>query len=239
VLIYLLRHDVRLSDNPIFHAASLCATRKRNSPHSSNDIPAREDSPIPREDVPAFTHLLPVYIFPAHQVEVSGFVPAGSKRCPYPEARSKVAGVWRTGSHRAKFMAQGVWDLKEQLVNLDCDSGLKVRAGMVGDVVEHMLDWYEDDGGDGKKADIAGVWMVSEEGTEEKYDEDQVKRLAEERGVDFKVWDDEKYYIDECVILRHIVEVLCAIRTNTYQSRPPIRQHLRVTERLHHISQVT
>jgi deoxyribodipyrimidine photo-lyase len=200
VLIYLIRHDVRLSDNPIFHAASLCVEQERGGSESSQDTRSREDSLISHEDVPAFTHLLPVYIFPAHQVEVSGFVPAGSERCPYPEARSQVAGVWRTGPHRAKFMAQGVWDLKERLENLGCDSGVQVRVGMVGDVVEHMLDWYDGDDGDGKRAEVAGIWMAGEEGTEEKIDEAEVKRLADERGVELKVWGDEKYYIDECVL---------------------------------------
>jgi len=210
VLIYLIRHDVRLSDNPIFHAASLCAAQKEDGSESSHDTRDREDSLISSEDVPAFTHLLPVFIFPAHQVEVSGFAPAGSNRCPYPEARSQVAGVWRTGPHRAKFMAQGVWDLKESLINLGCESGVEVRVGMVGDVVENMLDWYEGDDDHGKRAEIAGIWMAGEEGTEEQADEADVKRLAHERGVELKVWGDEKYYIDECVSsVRHLVEDLC------------------------------
>jgi deoxyribodipyrimidine photo-lyase len=200
VLIYLIRHDARLSDNPIFHAASLCAAQIKDDSLLSDDTRGREDSLVPGEDGSAFTHLLPVYIFPAQQVEVSGFIPTGSDPCPYPEARSEVAGVWRTGPHRAKFMAQGVWDLKERLTDLGCGSGVEVRLGMVSDVVEHMLDWYEGDGGDSRRAEIAGIWMVGEEGSEENTDEAEVKRLADERGVDLKIWSDEKYYIDECVL---------------------------------------
>jgi deoxyribodipyrimidine photo-lyase len=199
VLVYILRHDVRLSDNPIFHAAYISAAQKRQSKEDlSQDTRRREDSLVPQDDVPTFTHLLPIYIFPAHDVEVSGFVPTGAKRCPYPEARSRVAGVWRTGPHRARFMAQGVWNLKNSLENLGCNSGLEVRVGMVGDVVEHLLDWYDqDDGTGGKRADVIGIWITSEEGTEEKDNEAELERLAEQRNIEFKVWNDEKYYVDE------------------------------------------
>ncbi|KAF2689166.1 cryptochrome [Lentithecium fluviatile CBS 122367] len=236
VLIYILRHDVRLSDNPIFLAASALWSRKRSSIDAA-DVRPREDSLVSKEDAPAFTHLLPVYIFPAHQVEVSGFVPASSGRCPYPEARSRVAGVWRTGPHRAKFVAQGVWDLKKRLGNLDCDSGMEVRVGMVGDVVEHMLDWYEKDEGDGgHRADVAGIWMTGEEGTEEKVDEAEVERLAEERGVEFKVWDDEKYYIDDRDLPFDNISDLPNVYTTYRKSLEPLR--LRPREPLSPIKQL-
>lgn len=84
------------------------------------------------------------------------------------------------------------------LGNLGCDSGMEVRVGMIKDVVEHMLDWYEETV-DGSRGEVAGIWMTSEEGTEEEHDEGEVRQLAKKRGVELKVWDDEKYYIDECV----------------------------------------
>ena len=108
-------------------------------------------------------------------------------------------------------MAQGVWDLKERLANLGCDSGLEVRAGMVSDVVKHMLDWYEgeDNGGD-NRAEVAGIWMTGEEGTEERNEEAEVKRVADEKGVALKVWRDEKYYIDECVHPLPSAQIACS-----------------------------
>jgi deoxyribodipyrimidine photo-lyase len=203
ILIYILRRDLRLSDNPVFHRASLSPTRCtiKSEPSLVTDAREREDSLTSDTDNLNFTHLLPVYVFPANQVEISGFLPSPALRSPYLEARSRVAGLWRTGPHRAKFIAEGVWDLKEQLEGLGCASGLEVRVGMIGEVVKHMLDWYLEGKHEerGSKADIAGIWMTNEDGTEEKQAEAEVKTIATEHGVTFKVWDDVKYYIDECV----------------------------------------
>ncbi|ORY00379.1 FAD binding domain of DNA photolyase-domain-containing protein [Clohesyomyces aquaticus] len=193
ILIYILRRDLRLSDNPLFHQASLLTAKDSSTPKIHN----REDSIISALDTPFATHFLPVYVFPAHQVEVSGFLASPEQRSPYPEAKSAVAGVWRTGPHRARFMAEGVWDLKESLEK--CDSGLEIRVGMIGEVVQNMLKWYSEGDGDGngKRADVAGIWMTNEEGAEEKSDEAHVRDVAQQHGVEFKLWDDEKYYIDD------------------------------------------
>lgn len=110
-----------------------------------------------------------------------------------------VANVWRCGPHRAKFMAEGAWDLKESLENLNSGSGLVVRVGMIREVVDHILKWYTEpaETGGQQRGDVAAVWMTDEEGTEEKDDEDAVRRVADKYGVDFKLWLNEKYYIDE------------------------------------------
>jgi deoxyribodipyrimidine photo-lyase len=192
VLIYLLQQDVRLSDNPIFHAASLQSSIAESSAELS-DTPSREDSLVSTQDEPYFTHFLPVYIFPANQIEVSGFLADSTQRNPYPEARSRIAGLWRTGVHRAKFMAEGVWDLKEKLESLGCGSGLELRVGRIEEVVEHMLDEIID----GDQMDVAGVWMTSQEGTEEKCSRQRIKNITAQRDIDFKLWEDVKYYIDE------------------------------------------
>lgn len=205
ILIYILRRDVRLSDNPVFQRASLLFSNN-DAVSSSSEFPkthSREDSLILDHDLPDFTHLLPVYIFLANQVEVSGFLSSSADISPYPEARSQVAGIWRTGPHRAKFIAEGVWDLKERLEGLGCGSGLHITVGMMGDVLRDLLDWYAvEKDGDGTKAEVAGIWITNEEGTEEKDDEEVVRNIANERGINFKVWEDEKYYIDECVSAR-------------------------------------
>lgn len=111
-------------------------------------------------------------------------------RSPYPEARSQVGGFWRCGHHRAKFLAESVWDVKKGLENLG--SGLEIRVGMVGDVVRAVLDGYKD-------GEITGLWMTEEEGVEEKREERSVRKEVEKRGAKFRIWKDEKYFVDEYV----------------------------------------
>lgn len=170
VLIYLLRRDLRLSDNPILHEIG---KRFQQSQHP-------------------YTHLLPVYVFAAQQIEVSGFLTSDSDRSPFPEARSNAAGFWRCGHHRAKFLAEAVWNLKKSLGGLG--SGLEIRVGMVGQVLKEMLDAFS-----AQNTEVAGVWMTEEEGVEEKREERDVRGAAEGAGTEFKLWTDEKYFVDECV----------------------------------------
>ena len=168
VLIYLLRRDLRFADNPILHEISKTF---RQSQHP-------------------FTHLLPVYVFAAQQVEVSGFLSSDSDRSPYPEARSNVAGFWRCGPHRTKFLAESIWDLKKSLGGVG--SGLEIRVGMVGQVVKDMLDGFQK-----SSTEVVGVWMTSEEGVEEAAEEHDVRKAAEGAKAQFRLWTDEKYYVDE------------------------------------------
>ena len=168
VLIYLLRRDLRLADNPIFN----------------------EISKVFQQSQHPYTHLLPVYIFAAQQIEVSGFLSSGSERSPFPEARSNAGGFWRCGQHRAKFLAESVWDLKKSLGNVG--SGLEIRVGMAGQIIKDLLEAFKKE-----STDIVGVWMTDEEGVEEKREERDVKKAAEGAGTEFKLWTDEKYYIDE------------------------------------------
>ncbi|RFU32596.1 hypothetical protein B7463_g3734, partial [Scytalidium lignicola] len=177
LLIYILRRDLRQTDNPILH------TLATSSDHG-------------------FTHLLPVYIFPAQQIEVSGFlVPsedatAPTSKSPYPEAKSKVGGFWRCGPHRAKFLAESVWDLKSSLE--DVGSGLCVRVGMVPDVVSGLVEGFQGSNEDeSKRFNVGAVWMTSEEATEEKEEEKCTKEACEGLGVEFKLWRDEKYFVDD------------------------------------------
>lgn len=173
VLVYVLRRDLRLADNPIFHEVSRLSQQSQHP----------------------FTHFLPIYTFPANQVEVSGFLSSQAQKSPYPEARSQVGGFWRCGNLRAKFLAESVWDLKNDLERVG--NGLQVRAGTVHDVVRSTLQGYAD-----RKEDfeISGVWMTGEDGVEEKREERDVKKLCKEFGTDFKLWVDEKFLIDEYVL---------------------------------------
>ena len=140
VLVYLLRRDLRLADNPVFH-----------------DI-ARLNS----QSQKPFTHLLPVYVFSADQVEVSGFLSSDEERSPYKEARSAIGGFWRCGRLRSKFVAESVWDLKKDLQSIG--SGLEIRVGAVQDAVRSVLDGFRSRDG----FEVHGLWMTSEEGWEGK-----------------------------------------------------------------------
>jgi deoxyribodipyrimidine photo-lyase len=165
VLLYVMRRDLRLSDNSIFHSLS---TQKDHG----------------------FTHLLPLYVFPAQQLEVSGFID-GDAKSPYPEARSEVGAFWRCGPHRVKFLSESVWDLKTGLEKVG--SVLCIRVGMLGEVVKKIL---ESDEGQMK---VSAVWMTEEEGVEEGREQRDVKNACESQDVDLKLWVDEKYLVDEFV----------------------------------------
>lgn len=166
ILIYLMRRDLRLSDNPIFDSLS--------------------------KDNQGFTHLLPLYVFPAQQIEVSGFIPKGSSATsPYPEARSGVGRFWRCGPHRAKFMAEAVWDLKDNLRGVNSD--LCIRVGMVGEVVQELVRKFNER----NDSSVGAVWMTLEDTTEEKQEEANVRAACSEADVEFKTWKDEKYLVDE------------------------------------------
>ena len=166
-LIYLLRRDLRINDNPVFHSLS-----------TQKDYP--------------FAHVLPLYIFNAQQLEVSGFIPEGDgAKSPYKEARSQVSGFWRCGPHRNKFLADTVWDLKKGLE--DTGSGLCIRVGSTLDVIRSLIPQLS--GKPGLK--VKAIWMVGEDGIEENAEERAVRDICTEADIDFKLWNDEKYLIDE------------------------------------------
>lgn len=168
ILIYLLRRDLRFADNPILNEVSKAFQQSQHP----------------------YTHLLPVYVFAAQQIEVSGFLRLDSGRSPYPEAKSLAGGFWRCGQHRSRFLAESVWDLKRSLEG--AGSGVEIRIGMLGQVVKEMLEALRKD-----NVEVAGVWMTEEEGVEEKREERDVRKAAEDSDTQFKLWIDEKYYVDE------------------------------------------
>ncbi|KAH6697533.1 DASH family cryptochrome, partial [Plectosphaerella plurivora] len=196
ILIYLLRHDLRVSDNPIFH--HLASVKDQG-----------------------FTHLVPVYVFPAQQIEVSGFIRDGSKS-PYPEARSQLGNYWRCGPHRAKFLAQSVWNLKKSLQTLGND--LCIRAGNFEDTLESLLKGFAE-----KKQKVGAVWMVGEEAVEEKRDERDIARLCSEHGVDWKLWQDEKYFVDDQDNNLKDPQDLPDVFTTYRKTQEPLRERPRPT----------
>lgn len=162
VLLYVLRHDLRVSDNPIFHHLS-------TADHG-------------------FKYVLPVFVFP-RQIELSGFLKEGAKS-PYPPAKSQVGNFWRCGPHRAKFLAQAIWDLKKTLEAHK--SGLLIRFGDHGDVVTRIIHHFKS-----SKTPVTDVWMTDDVAHEELQQQKAVAAACKSSAVNFQLWTDEKYFIDE------------------------------------------
>lgn len=208
VLIYLVRRDLRLADNPIFNEISRL--------HNQSQKP--------------FTHVLPVFVFPAEQVEVSGFLSSEQERSPYAEARSRVGGFWRCGRLRAKFLAESVWSLKDDLVG--AGSGLAVRVGTVKDAVQSILDGYRER----SDAEVHGLWMTGEEAWEEEKEEDHVRDLMSREDKEFKLWSDEKYFLADDDLPFKDIKQLSDVFTNFRKTVEPLRdaprRHLPKPEKL-------
>ncbi|KAK5133117.1 hypothetical protein LTR08_008141 [Meristemomyces frigidus] len=207
VLIYLVRRDLRLADNPILHELSRL--------HGQSQKP--------------FTHVLPVYVFPAEQVEISGFLSSEQERSPYPEARSAVGGFWRCGKLRAKFLAESVWDLKQHLESVG--SGLEVRVGSVKDAVRSILDGYRER----SDAEIQGLWMTGEDAWEEADEERHVRELLHGENKEFRIWADEKYFVDDRDLPkdpRQLSDVFTAFRKTVEPLRAAPRKELPLPDKL-------
>ncbi|KAK3394017.1 putative cryptochrome [Podospora didyma] len=190
VLIYLLRRDLRIGDNPVLnHLAT--------------------------EPGHGFDFLLPVYGILPHQTEVSGFIDDGGKS-PFPEARSQVGNFWRCGPHRAKFMGEAVWDLKKSLESLG--SGLVVRVGKIEDVAQSLIEGLAKNG-----HEVGAVWMTEHEGTEEHHDEKAVAAVCANNGVEYKLWADEKYFIDDRDVGLETPQDLPDVFTLYRKSAEPLR----------------
>lgn len=164
ILIYIVRRDLRVADNPILNHLA-----------SSTDH--------------GFTHLLPVHIIAPNQIEASGFLKDGEKS-PFPEARSEIAGFWRCGPHRARFIAHSLWNMKENLTKLGND--LTIRIGSPAEIVKGLVEGLKE-----SQKPVGAVWMIGEEGFEEERDEKDVAKVCSAFGIDHQVWVDEKYFIDE------------------------------------------
>ncbi|PNS14878.1 hypothetical protein CAC42_2107 [Sphaceloma murrayae] len=202
VLVYVLRRDLRIADNPVFH----------------------EVAKLSQQSQRPFTHFLPLYIFPANQIEVGGFVAGPGKRSPYPDARSQVGGFWRCGPHRAKFIAESVWDLKKDLDKVKSD--LIIRVGSVNDAVRSLLQGFADGKGD---AEVSAVWMTAEEGVEEKREERDVKQLCGQFKADFKMFKDEKYFVDDRDLPFQSARELSDVFTSFRKTVEPLREAPRKT----------
>ncbi|KAK3113266.1 hypothetical protein LTR53_009604 [Teratosphaeriaceae sp. CCFEE 6253] len=196
VLIYLVRRDMRLADNPILHELARL--------HKQSQKP--------------FTHVLPVFVYTAEQLEVSGFLAPGETRSPYPEARSDVGGFWRCGRLRAKFLGESVWDLKKDLERVG--SGLEIRVGMIQDVVRSILDGYRER----SDAEVHGFWMANEDAWEEHDEQGKIRELCDKEDKEFRLFTDEKYFVDDRDLPITQPRELSDVFTNFRKTVEPLRQ---------------
>ncbi|KAF5021325.1 hypothetical protein F66182_6647 [Fusarium sp. NRRL 66182] len=193
LLVYLLRRDLRVIDNPILHHLA-------TSDHG-------------------FTHLLPIYILPPHQIETSGFV-VENQKSPYPPARSQVGRFWRCGPLRAKFQAECIWDVKENLENIS--SGMLIRIGNFDDVLKNLIQSLHE-----SHRSVDAVWMTEEVSKEEKDDQNAVSSVCSEEGIDFKLWQDEKYYVDDRDTRLSSPKDLPDVFTTYRKTQEPLRERPR------------
>ncbi|GAA6055547.1 hypothetical protein JCM3770_006780 [Rhodotorula araucariae] len=154
VVITLHRNDLRVHDNALFH-------------HAHDDVHA---------DV---THVLPVFVFDERFVELSGF--PGYKR-EGPEARTRLCKFWRTGAFRARFLAEGVYDLRDTLRRRGSD--LLIRFGKMEDVTADIARTLIENGDE-----VHEVFLQEEFYTEEKSIERKLRRKLQQFGVELRCFD--------------------------------------------------
>lgn len=169
IVVYLLRQDLRTADNPLFHYLS-----RTGGKHG-------------------YTHLLPVYVLPPDQMELSGLVKDG-ETFPYSYSLSEVSRIWKCSPHRARFLAESVWDLKSKLEALG--SGLIIPAGSFPDVLESIVQHYADHN-DGPQ--VAAVWLTEGFLPEEVIEQQAMASFCEKVGVRFTPFRDHRWFIDKYV----------------------------------------
>ncbi|GAA5832545.1 hypothetical protein JCM3766R1_003118 [Sporobolomyces carnicolor] len=125
------------------------------------------------------THVLPVYVFDERFLELSGF--PGYKR-EGPPAKTRVCGFWRTSSFRAKFIAEGVYDLKKNLREKGSD--LLVRWGKLETVVDDVVKQLKENGDE-----VDHVYLQKEFYSEELAIERKLRKILDAENVHFKLFD--------------------------------------------------
>ena len=127
----------------------------------------------------AGTHLLPIYVYDERHIELSGlpnYVRQG------PEARTRICKFWRTSVFRARFMTEGIYDLKDRLKNRNSD--LLVRFGKLEEVVDEVVGSLLE-GGD----KVEGVWLQKDYCAEEMAIENKLRKRLHKHGVKFTLPD--------------------------------------------------
>lgn len=149
VLICLLRLDLRIHDNPLFHYAHITSHQGStdSAEHYNSEKGHDEDKLCSTAD-----YLMPVYVFDEREIELSGLPNYQRKG---PEARTQVYGFWKTGGFRARFISESIYDLRLRL--REAGSDLLIRFGRPEDVVENLVKGFQEQGDE-----VEGVWMQKE-----------------------------------------------------------------------------
>lgn len=96
--------------------------------------------------------MLPLYVFDERSLELSGlpgYVRQG------PEARTRLCGFWRSGVLRTRFLAEGVYDLRDNLQKKN--SNLLIRFGKTEEVALNIVEALRANGDE-----VKGVYMQTE-----------------------------------------------------------------------------
>lgn len=149
VLICLLRLDLRIHDNPLFHYAHQTPKPILSTVEKTVDLSKLEDEALLSSTA---DYLLPVFVFDEREMELSG-LPGFQRKGP--EARTKVYGFWKTGGFRTRFISESVYDVRSRLRNVGSD--LLIRFGIPEDVIYNLVQAFQADG-----THVEGVWMQKE-----------------------------------------------------------------------------
>ncbi|POY75360.1 hypothetical protein BMF94_1590 [Rhodotorula taiwanensis] len=154
IVLTLHRNDLRLSDNELLHAA-----------HDQH-----------HKDV---THVLPLYVYDERFIELSGL--PGYER-QGPEARTRLCKFWRTGAFRARFLTEGVFDMRNSLKQRGSD--MLLRFGKMEDVTTDIVRAIKDNGDE-----IEEVFFQKEYYTEELTIERNLRAALKKVGVKLVMFD--------------------------------------------------
>ncbi|UZJ56859.1 hypothetical protein CBS101457_006179 [Exobasidium rhododendri] len=163
ILICLLRMDLRVHDNPLFHFAH--SDERGGSMGQDGTRKEGED----RSMSSSATHIVPLYVFDERELELGGL--PGYQR-DGPEARTKHFGFWKTGSFRARFLSESVYDLRSRLRELGSD--LMIRFGRPEIVVDHLVQGFQAQGDT-----VEAVWLQKEMTSPEVRVEDEMAKRLE------------------------------------------------------------
>ncbi|GJN92090.1 hypothetical protein Rhopal_005119-T1 [Rhodotorula paludigena] len=154
IILTLHRNDLRLTDNALFH----CAHERE------------------QDDV---THVLPLFVFDERFIELSGL--PGYER-EGPEARTRLCKFWRTGAFRARFLTEGVFDMRNSLRQRG--SELLIRYGLMEKVTADIVKAMRANGDK-----VKAVYLQEEFYSEEKAIERKLRKALKEVGVPLVIYD--------------------------------------------------
>ncbi|PWZ03131.1 cryptochrome [Testicularia cyperi] len=149
VLICLLRLDLRIHDNPLFHYAHESPKPIVSSADKTVNLSKVEDEALLGSTA---DYLLPVFVFDEREMELSG-LPGYQRKGP--EARTKEYGFWKTGGFRTRFISETVYDLRSRLRAVGSD--LLIRFGIPEVVVANLVSAFQAEG-----THVEGVWLQKE-----------------------------------------------------------------------------